>query len=290
MDTQGFRVAALLVITFALAAGGCGTSSAAGVQDAKPLKVLLITGGPFHDYEAQKKSLTDGISRRANVEWTVYHAGDKEGTRYKLPIYDNPDWASGYDVVVHNECFADVVDEAYIRKVCKPHEEGTSGVFIHCCMHTFRAVKNFDEYRKMLGVTTRRHEKSRLIEAKPVQPDHPIMKGFPAVFKTPVIEEVYVIDKVWPDCTVLATTYGVETKADQPCVWVNQYGEGRVFGTTLGHPSEMFDSAVFIDTLAKGLLWSCNKLDADGKPLAGYGPPHPAPTTRRSVTRIHPLP
>ena len=253
---------------------------ARAAENRKPLKVLLITGGPYHDYDAQKKALTEGVSKRANVEWTVYHAGDKEGTAYKLPIYDNPDWAKGYDVVVHNECFADVVDEEYIRKVCKPHEQGTPGVFIHCCMHTFRAVKNFDEYRKMLGVTTRRHEKSRLLEVKPVKPDHPIMRGFPAVFKTPVIEEAYVIEKVWPDCTVLATTYGVETKTDQPCVWVNQYGKARVFGTTLGHPAAMFESEVFIDTLAKGLLWACDKLDADGRPATGYGP-----TTRPSTTQ-----
>ena len=248
-------------------------------QDAKPLKVLLITGGPYHDYAAQKKALTEGIARRANVEWTVYHAGDKEGTAYKLPVYDNPDWAKGYDVVVHNECFADVVDEEYIRKVCKPHDEGTPGVFIHCCMHTFRKVKNFDEYRKMLGVTTMRHEKSRLVEVKPVKPDHPIMKGFPAVFKTPVIEEVYVIQKVWPDCTPLATAYGVETKTDQPCVWVNRYGKAKIFGTTLGHPTEMFHSDVFLDTLARGLLWTCDKLDAEGKPVAGYEPKATAPTT-----------
>ena len=173
---------------------------------------------------------------------------------------------------MHNECFADVVDEEYIRTVCKPHEQGTPGVFIHCCMHTFRAVKNFDEYRKMLGVTTTRHEKSRFVEVKPTKPAHPIMKGFPAVFKTPVIEEVYVIQKVWPDCTPLATAYGVETKTDQPCVWVNRYGKARIFGTTLGHPTEMFDSEVFLDTLARGLLWTCDKLDAEGKPTAEYEP------------------
>jgi uncharacterized protein len=273
------RLASLIVLACALVTLFTARTARAA-DNPKPLKVLLITGGPYHDYDAQKKALTEGVSKRANVEWTVYHAGDKEGTAYKLPIYDNPDWAKGYDVVVHNECFADVVDEEYIRKVCKPHEQGTPGVFIHCCMHTFRAVKNFDEYRKMLGVTTRRHEKSRLLEVKPVKPDHPIMRGFPAVFKTPVIEEAYVIEKVWPDCTVLATTYGVETKTDQPCVWVNQYGKARVFGTTLGHPAAMFESEVFINTLAKGLLWACDKLDADGRPATGYGP-----TTRPSTTQ-----
>ena len=54
-------------------------------------------------------------------------------------------------------------------------------------MHTFRAVKTTDEYRHMLGVTTVRHETARMLEVKAVKSDHPIMKGFPELFKTPVI-------------------------------------------------------------------------------------------------------
>lgn len=260
----------LLALTALFAAAAIPVQAAEPAT--KPIKALLITGGPYHDYNAQKAALTAGIAKRANVEWTVYHMGDKSGTAYKLPIYEKPDWAKGYDVIVHNECFADVQDEAFIRTVCRAHEERVPGVFIHCCMHTFRAVKNFDEYRKLLGVTTVRHEASRAFEVKPAKADHPVMKGFPAAWKTPVADEVYVIAKVWPDCTPLATAYGVETKKDQPCVWVNQYGKARVFGTTLGHPTEVVASDVFLDTVAKGLLWSCDKLGDDGKPAAGYGP------------------
>ena len=249
-----------------------GLTTIARAEDPKPIKALLVTGGPFHDYTKQKQDLTEGISKRANVQWTIYHEGDKGGTKFELPIYNNPDWAKGYDVVVHNECFADVIDEAFIKRVCKPHEDGVPGIFIHCCMHTFRAVTTTDEYRHMLGVTTVRHETARMLEVKPVKADHPIMKGFPDIFKTPVIDEAYVIEKVWPDCTPLATTFGVETQKNHPCIWVNQYGKARIFGTTLGHPNEMIESPVFLDTLARGLLWTCNKLGDDGKPIAGYGP------------------
>jgi uncharacterized protein len=197
------NLVALMVVCASLAFG-------AVAQEVKPIKALLITGGPFHDYAAQKKALTEGVAKRANVEWTVFHEGDRSGTRHKLSIYEKEDWAKGYDIVVHNECFADVTEEEFIRKICKAHAEGTPGVFIHCCMHTFRAVKGFDEYRKLLGVTTVRHERSRVFDVKAAagQAEHPIMKGFPAVWKTPVADEVYVIDKVWPDATVLGTCYG----------------------------------------------------------------------------------
>ena len=41
----------------------------------KPIKALLVTGGCCHDYERQKLILTQGISARADVEWTIVHQG-----------------------------------------------------------------------------------------------------------------------------------------------------------------------------------------------------------------------
>src|SRR5688572_356472 len=93
------------------------TSFALAQEQAKPLKALLITGGCCHDYERQKKILSEGISARANVEWTVVHEGEgpkKGGTNHKISIYEKEDWAKGYDVVVHNECFADVNDVQFV--------------------------------------------------------------------------------------------------------------------------------------------------------------------------------
>src|SRR5437763_856313 len=40
---------------------------------AEPIHALLIIGGCCHDYTAQKKILSEGISARANVTWTILH-------------------------------------------------------------------------------------------------------------------------------------------------------------------------------------------------------------------------
>jgi hypothetical protein len=34
----------------------------------------------------------------------------------------------------------------------------------------------------------------------------------------------------------------------------------------------VIESEVFLDTVARGLLWATNELGDDGKPLPGYGP------------------
>ena len=79
-------------------------------------------------------------------------AGRARHDRSGLPVYDSPDWAKGYDIVVHNECFADITDPAFIRKITAAHKSGPPAIVIHCAMHTFRAA-TIDDWREFLGVT-----------------------------------------------------------------------------------------------------------------------------------------
>jgi uncharacterized protein len=124
----------------------------------KPIRALMVTGGCCHDYEAQKKILSEGISARANVEWTIIHEGKDRTDR--VSIYAKPDWAEGFDVVVHNECYGAVDDVAYVERIAKPHFEGVPAVMLHCSTHSYRAAKT-DEWRKAVGQTSMSHEKSR---------------------------------------------------------------------------------------------------------------------------------
>ena len=76
-------------------------TSFSNVQAAeKSVKALLITGGCCHNYKFQAKALTEGISKSVKVDWTVLNEGD--GTRAKIALYDDPNWARGYDIVIHN--------------------------------------------------------------------------------------------------------------------------------------------------------------------------------------------
>src|SRR3954453_16248582 len=79
-------------------------SARSSLAATKPIRALLLAGGCCHDYSKQKTILSEGISARANVEWTIVHEGDGS-TSHRLSIYEKPDWSKGYDVVVHDECF-----------------------------------------------------------------------------------------------------------------------------------------------------------------------------------------
>ena len=83
------------------------TSAVAGAKQA-PLRALMVCGGCCHDYANQKKILSEGISARANVEWTIVQEDAPTGgdaRDHRVSIYEKPQWWKGCDVIVHNECF-----------------------------------------------------------------------------------------------------------------------------------------------------------------------------------------
>lgn len=222
-----------------------------------PLKLLLVTGGCCHNYRFQAMAMEEAFrDAGVDVKWTVVNEGGT-GTQAMIDLYDDPNWAEGYDVVIHNECFADTDDTDYIRKITKPHAEGANAVVIHCAMHTYRSAK-IDDWRQLLGVTSRHHEHQSRYPVDVVATDHPIMAGFPAGYKTEM-DELYIIEKTWPETTVLATSTSEKTGEKQPVFWTNQYGKARVFGTTYGHSDDTFRDPVFLRTLIRGTLWAAGR-------------------------------
>jgi type 1 glutamine amidotransferase len=240
------------------------------VRSAEPLRALLITGGCCHDYTAQKKILTEGISARANVTWTIIHEGDGDAKEHKFSIYEKPDWTKGFDVVVHNECSGMVTNVEWIEHIAKGHFDGVPAVVIHCSIHSYRNSTT-DEWRQLLGVSSYRHQVRRPFVVVNLKPEHPVMKGFPAKWEYDP-DELYEIKKVWPNCTPLAESLTPNKESDRhPSIWINTYGKARVFGTTLGHGNETMRRDVYLDLVTRGLLWACDKLDEEGKPKAGFG-------------------
>jgi uncharacterized protein len=257
---------ALLAVVLAL----CLPAPAAD-EAPKPLRALMVCGGCCHDYKSQKKILSEGISARAKVEWTIVHEDAPKGSderSHRVSIYEKPEWWKGYDVILHNECFGAVADNAFIEGITAAHKAGVPGVFLHCSSHSYRAGTT-DEWRKAVGITSRSHEKNRDLIVKTIKAEHPVMKGFPSTWLDPK-DELYKNEFIWPDCVPLAQAYGEDTKKDHVVIWVNTYANTRMFSTTLGHNNSTMEAPEYLDLVTRGLLWTCGKLEDDGKPRKGY--------------------
>jgi len=253
----------LLVIALVMA----GLTTGAFAAEAKPLKALLITGGCCHDYEKQVDIISKGLSARANVTWDVIFEGkDKE----MIKFYGKEGWAKPYDVIVHNECHAGYKDEKVIEKIVQDHSDAKVGVImIHCAMHTFRGTKS-KAWDNLVGVQSRNHGAKFPITLK-VLKKHPIIKNVPDGHKTPQ-GELYATNPL-PDTTpLLEGSRDGQEKGKQVCVWISKHKDTRTFGITLGHHNQTMQDKVWQDMVARGLLWTCDKLDDKGEPKAGYGP------------------
>ena len=168
-------------------------AAVAADEPTKPIRALLVLGGCCHDYARQKDLLTRGISARAHVEWTVAYDPDKTNG-HKNPVYDNPDWAKGFDVIVHDECSSQVnQDMGVIETILKPHKDGLPGVVLHCGMHSYRTEgwnqKRATPWMKFTGLISTGHGPQQPIAVTYVDKDHPITE--PLEDWTTVNEELY---------------------------------------------------------------------------------------------------
>ena len=242
----------------------------------EPAKVLLITGGCCHDYDAQKDIIKTGLEKRLNIEVTQIHSADKS-PKPPLPTHGNPDYAKGYDLVIHDECAAAINDPEVINGIITPHKNGIPGINLHCAMHSYR----FGDFQSpvdpeaanaawfnYLGLQTFRHGPHVPLSVRFTNANHPANAGLKD-WNTGK-EELYHVVQVMPGSTVLAhgsqkvrDKDGSEKIDDHPVVWVHEYGPKnvRIWSTSLGHFNETVADDRYLDMLANGVAWTLNRDD-----------------------------
>lgn len=246
------RLRALLLMLFCLQ-----LAAPTSADDIKPLRVLLVTGGCCHDYGTQKDILKKGLEARAHVIVEQVHTDDRS-TKARFSMYENPDWAKGFDVVIHDECSADVKDMPYVQNILNAHKT-VPAVNLHCAMHCYRT--GTDDWFRFVGLHSTGHGPQKPIELTYVAKDHPI--AAPLENWVTINEELYNNIKLFETAKPLARGKQDTGKAvnDFIVAWTNQYGDTRVFSTTLGHNNATVGDARYLDLVTRGLLWSCNKLN-----------------------------
>lgn len=257
----------------------------------KPLRVLVVAGGCCHDYATQKEVLKKGIEARVNATVEVAYDPTKS-TKPLFELFKSPDWGKNFDVVVHDECAADITDQAYVANIVNAHKNGLPAVNLHCAMHSYR-WGNFKEpvkagadnasWFEMLGLQSTGHGPQQPIAITFTDKSHPITTGL--ADWTTINEELYNNVQVLGAKTLAKGTQKIPEKKDKKgkvtpaqevttvVVWTNEFGpkQTRIFSTTIGHNNATVEDARYLDLVTRGLLWSVGKLEADGKPSAGFG-------------------
>ncbi|WP_437185090.1 ThuA domain-containing protein [Planctomicrobium sp. SH668] len=261
---------ALAAAVLGMSLGFFSSSGYAEDAEVKPLRALLVLGGCCHDYAAQQRILADGIEARAHVKVDISYDPD-QGTSHLNPVYEKADWAEGYDVIIHDECTADVTDKDLVNRILDPHRNGLPAVLLHCAMHSYRTegFPGVTPWFEFSGLQTTGHGPQVPIKIQFAAENDPIINGSDSW--TTENEELYnnSAGKLLDTATKLAS--GVQMIKDQKgeyqpvetvLIWTNKYAENtKVFATTLGHNNVTVEDPRYLDLITRGLLWSCGKLD-----------------------------
>ena len=265
------------------------TSTLAAEQ--KPLRILVVAGGCCHDYATQKEVLKKGIEARVNAVVEVAYDPTKS-TKPLFELFKSPDWGKNFDVVVHDECAADITDQAYVANIVNAHKNGLPAVNLHCAMHSYRwgsfkepvkAGADNASWYEMLGLQSTGHGPQQPIAITFTDKSHPVTTGL--ADWTTINEELYNNVQILGAKTLATGLQKVPEKKDKKgkvtpaseanaiVAWTNEFGpkKTRIFSTTIGHNNATVEDARYLDLVARAVLWSAGKLEADGKPSAGFG-------------------
>jgi putative membrane-bound dehydrogenase-like protein len=268
-------------------------SFVAQAADTRPLKALLVAGGCCHDYAQQQEILSKGIQARANVQVDVVWTDDKS-TNPPLPLYDNPDWAKGYDIIIHDECAAGLKDSGIIKRILDAHKT-IPAVHLHCAMHSFRPGN--DSWFRHLGLQSNSHGPQLPISITFVDKEHPITQ--PLADWTTLKEELYNNVNIFDAHPLAMGKQTVKQKdgtlqdVEYIVAWTNEKQGARSFSTTIGHNNETVADARYLDLITRGLLWACDKLTPEYQtPFMGENkvtfvkgnPPPPKPEAKTAAT------
>jgi type 1 glutamine amidotransferase len=224
-----------------------------GIAQSQPasLKALFLTGGGYHDYKKITPFLTNSLGQRVHISFDVDFTMDR---------LDSKNFADGYDVVIYDLCFDDA-QPARLENALAAIRGGKPAVMIHCAVHAFRNVKPMiHEWENGVGMRSKVHDKYGPFEVVKMDATSPILKNWPEHWKTRG-DELYQTIEFLPHSHPLLSAESPVTHHVHIVCWTQNYGKGRVFATTLGHDMKTTEDPAYLDLLARGLLWSCDKLD-----------------------------
>lgn len=259
-------------LLIALAALAAAIAAPAVTSAAEPIKVLIITGDNIkgHDWPGTTQTLKDFLSEGGRFKVDATSAPSKDLTDENL---------AKYDVLLLNyketpegseeSRWSDANKVAFLKAV----KEGGKGLVVHHFASAAFTNPNWKEYEQAIAGGWRTqgyHGPKHEFPVKKTGVKHPVSDGAPVKFDH-VSDELYSASLRTRGSLVLATAYCDPTKPqgtgiDEPVIWVNQYGKGRVFNNVLGHDIVAMSDKNYQQWMRRGVEWAATgQVDASSK-------------------------
>jgi type 1 glutamine amidotransferase len=237
----------------------------------RKLRVLIYTRSDSLSHEGKKAFIHDNIASCAQA---VTDLGSIHGfhtfTTNNPSIFSEKE-LSGYDIIffasTNNDAFSTDAQRLAFRRFV---EAGGGVVGMHSVMGTERAWRWF---KNMLGGTFAWHAPNQVYRIRNIRPDHPSMKGVPAVWEKK--DECYFAKELYPGIEVLMAHELASLNKKQsaeiqkwaghyqelyPAVWYHAYDGGHIWISQLGHDIANYTDPTFVNHLWQGLRFIASKV------------------------------
>jgi sialate O-acetylesterase len=253
-----------VIVRPALPAAALGAKPSARPEAARPegiIRLLIITGDHGHDWKATTEALNEILSPGGKIAVDVTTTPAKDLTDSNLAKYDvlllnYKDTPAGGPKTK----WSDANKAAFLKAV----QEGKGLVVFHFASSAF-TKPNWPEFEKAIAGGWRSqgfHGPPHVYTVKKTEVKHPISDGLPTEF-VHTIDELYQNSVMLPGNVVLATAYSDPKKPrgtgkDEPVIWVNTYGKGRVYNNALGHDVKAMADPNFHAWIRRGVIWAAS--------------------------------
>jgi type 1 glutamine amidotransferase len=226
-----------------------------------PIKVLIITGDNVsaHNWQYTSRELKTILEKDARIKVGVTMLPSRDLTDENLAKYDvlllnykeTPTGSAG-------SRWSDSNKAAFLKAV----HDGKGLVAYHFASSAF-TKPNWEEFEKAVAGGWRAqgfHGPAHVFTVKKTDTKHPISDGLPAEFEHSM-DELYQNSMIVPGSVVLATAFSDPQKPrgtgkDEPVIWVNSYGKGRVYENVLGHDTTAMGDPKYQHWLRRGVIWA----------------------------------
>src|SRR5262245_53054043 len=230
--------------------------------DAKPVKVLIITGDHGHNWRETTPALKKILEK----------AGHKVDVTETPGTDLTPDKLKAYDVLLLNykdtkkgatDNPKSVWSEENKKAFADAIHNGAGLVVYHHASSAFTGGSAWDKDFEALTAGGWRkqgnHGKMHVFTVE-ARKEHPITRGFKQFEHGR--DELYQNSLITSGSEILVTAHSDKSKdpkntgKDEPMVWVNKYGKGRVVQDALGHDVEAMNGLGFQTLLIRCVEWA----------------------------------
>jgi Trehalose utilisation len=222
------------------------------------LRVLVLSGGGFHDFAGNLNKLLPGVAAREPCTFTelALHPSDGASPTSRR-ILESADLPAEFDAIL---CYTQgdlSLTDAMKDKLLAFVRGGGGLVGLHCAADSHPGWAGWDD---LLRGRFERHPAFGDIKVS-VNADvsgHPVIAGLPAEWL--LKDEFYhLMNCAADDKTVLMSGVSPEGGAPRPVTWVRDYGKGRVVYTILGHGPETHGDPRYQQLVAQALKWAAGR-------------------------------